>query len=101
MLRPPPRSTLFPYTTLFRTAADGPISEATFRGPLDVWGNDRFLYVADDGTYGLRGLAGPGALRKIDLVANTVTTITVPVLTGRNSVPGGLWGDDRELFIAY
>ena len=83
------------------TAADGPISEATFRGPLDVWGNDRFLYVADDGIYGLRGLAGPGALRKIDLVANTVTTITVPVLTGRNSVPGGLWGDGRELFIAY
>src|SRR5438552_12535381 len=48
MLRPPPRSTLFPYTTLFRSAADGPISEATFRGPLDVWGNDRFLYVAPD-----------------------------------------------------
>src|SRR5687767_15561778 len=24
MLRPPPRSTLFPYTTLFRSHADGP-----------------------------------------------------------------------------
>jgi hypothetical protein len=81
--------------------ADGPIFPGTFRGPLDVWGHGQFLYVADDGTYGLRGLVDPGALRKIDLVANTVTTVAVPVLTGRNSVPRGLWGDGRELFIAY
>src|SRR5262249_59885978 len=26
MIRPPPRSTLFPYTTLFRSGADNPIS---------------------------------------------------------------------------
>src|SRR5688572_31166174 len=26
MLRPPPRSTLFPYTTLFRSGPDGPLS---------------------------------------------------------------------------
>src|SRR5689334_24509423 len=27
MLRPPPRSTLFPYTTLFRSTARGPVVE--------------------------------------------------------------------------
>src|SRR5687767_15632035 len=29
MIRPPPRSTLFPYTTLFRSAPDGPLSGKT------------------------------------------------------------------------
>src|SRR2546426_1954928 len=38
MIRRPPRSTLFPYTTLFRSAPDG---EAVYRG--------RQVVVADDG----------------------------------------------------
>src|SRR3712207_7315185 len=37
MIRRPPRSTLFPYTTLFRSFMFGPILEQT-------WGPKRFLF---------------------------------------------------------
>src|SRR5437764_7426956 len=33
MIRRPPRSTLFPYTTLFRSARVAPISDLTFNPP--------------------------------------------------------------------
>src|SRR2546430_14250621 len=33
MIRRPPRSTLFPYTTLFRSASGGPSRRPTARGP--------------------------------------------------------------------
>src|SRR5476651_2762611 len=35
MIRRPPRSTLFPYTTLFRSYADGPIKTFPLRGVKD------------------------------------------------------------------
>src|SRR5258708_13383224 len=35
MIRRPPRSTLFPYTTLFRSKVEGPFSALGFRGS---WG---------------------------------------------------------------
>src|SRR5690349_23773097 len=38
MIRPPPRSTLFPYTTLFRSLLDG-IFLADVFGVYDVYGN--------------------------------------------------------------
>src|SRR5699024_12683728 len=34
LLRPPPRSTLFPYTTLFRSAADAVDERAYYNNPL-------------------------------------------------------------------
>src|SRR5256885_3498045 len=39
MIRRPPRSTLFPYTTLFRSLAGAPISDST-RAELLRWGTD-------------------------------------------------------------
>src|SRR3712207_8914362 len=39
MIRRPPRSTLFPYTTLFRSLADGPLR----RGPGPLHARDRRL----------------------------------------------------------
>src|SRR2546430_10416759 len=36
MIRRPPRSTLFPYTTLFRSEADYKVKLEVFEGPLDL-----------------------------------------------------------------
>src|SRR3712207_9222315 len=54
MIRRPPRSTLFPYTTLFRSAAVGRVREAQGERlrPLGV------RVVADQQPEGLLGLAG-------------------------------------------
>src|SRR3712207_7668254 len=38
MIRRPPRSTLFPYTTLFRSRAEGPVEQAAGRVPAGVPG---------------------------------------------------------------
>src|SRR3712207_7351688 len=45
MIRRPPRSTLFPYTTLFRSKPSGPLSDALShrapaRGSLRAWPSD-------------------------------------------------------------
>src|SRR5690349_24137216 len=45
MIRRPPRSTLFPYTTLFRSAAQGPAWRGA--GPFYGWGGRRALGRAD------------------------------------------------------
>src|SRR5690349_24152221 len=51
MLRPPPRSTLFPYTTLFRSRDDG----AGDDGAGDDRADDRRDAADDDGRPGARG----------------------------------------------
>src|SRR3712207_7080556 len=46
MIRRPPRSTLFPYTTLFRSAASATVMD-TLRGfpvPVEVWGWDEAYF---------------------------------------------------------
>src|SRR5437667_1194721 len=50
MLRPPPRSTLFPYTTLFRSGSSvlGSV-EAFTPGPQDIAGNEPREDQGDDG----------------------------------------------------
>src|SRR3712207_6953538 len=53
MIRRPPRSTLFPYTTLFRSGPGGGV-EAQAERPL----RDRFGEVAGGGHHGLRVLVG-------------------------------------------
>src|SRR5256885_4996313 len=56
MIRRPPRSTLFPYTTLFRSAFD--LSEARFKAGVDnyltVLDAQRSLYTAQQTLIGLR-----------------------------------------------
>src|SRR5256885_5070651 len=42
MIRRPPRSTLFPYTTLFRSSGIGAVSLGGGRGSGDGYGNERF-----------------------------------------------------------
>src|SRR5260370_29311319 len=37
MIRRPPRSTLFPYTTLFRSCAPFPFSPSPLDSPVHVW----------------------------------------------------------------
>src|SRR2546422_10027436 len=75
MIRRPPRSTLFPYTTLFRSrnntvrkirfstaevttvvgepalpgTDDGPAVTARFGSPQVVWGGGNYLYVTESG----------------------------------------------------
>src|SRR5687768_18285629 len=70
MLRPPPRSTLFPYTTLFRSAVDEQLHVALGAGGADdvfaigreahaLPGIARVLAIDDEDAFGgLRGLAG-------------------------------------------
>src|SRR5689334_24858199 len=36
MIRRPPRSTLFPYTTLFRSRARSPVAESVYRGDCSL-----------------------------------------------------------------
>src|SRR5690349_21983970 len=43
MIRPPPRSTLFPYTTLFRSASADEALARLARGGIDVVALDHFL----------------------------------------------------------
>src|SRR5438105_11194486 len=48
MLPPPPRSTLFPYTTLFRSSADFPHKSDAGLVQLDVSGDDQAAQVFDE-----------------------------------------------------
>src|SRR5258708_17301724 len=52
MIRRPPRSTLFPYTTLFRSVLKGDHLEAQLTGqiafPIFASGTDRFFYKGVD-----------------------------------------------------
>src|SRR5687767_15642145 len=43
MMRPPPRSTLFPYTTLFRSDADAPLLPARRPADRQLVGRERQL----------------------------------------------------------
>src|SRR2546430_6675841 len=45
MIRRPPRSTLFPYTTLFRSLVGGP---GFIRGTHTSWRNGRYVFVGDE-----------------------------------------------------
>src|SRR3712207_7942237 len=61
MIRRPPRSTLFPYTTLFRSRAHGEQQRAGGRGDQRVRGGRRLLGVAV-GVPVVRGERGAGVL---------------------------------------
>src|SRR3712207_7449575 len=51
MIRRPPRSTLFPYTTLFRSQSDGTQEQANASAmSLDKGAANDYGYVAKDGT---------------------------------------------------
>src|SRR5438477_9698362 len=41
MIRPPPRSTLFPYTTLFRSVGADRVLQATWRGHAQAGASDQ------------------------------------------------------------
>jgi sugar lactone lactonase YvrE len=82
--------------TIRSNAMDGAASQAVFRAPVDIWGDGRFLYVADAGVLGFRSPSIPGTIRKIDLVRNTVSTIKLPL---DSLGPLKLAGDGRELFM--
>src|SRR3712207_7218323 len=60
MIRRPPRSTLFPYTTLFRSAAEGPPDPAPVAA---AGGAARALPDRDRGADRLRALARSGQAR--------------------------------------
>src|SRR5260221_3039977 len=45
MIRRPPRSTLFPYTTLFRSVSIQPLDESV---PAFKWDEERIRYTLDD-----------------------------------------------------
>src|SRR2546430_16790731 len=50
MIRRPPRSTLFPYTTLFRSKEGDPPGPAEgAAGEYDLTGGDRFVYFGPEG----------------------------------------------------
>src|SRR3712207_7337585 len=55
MIRRPPRSTLFPYTTLFRSSAPAPAVRLTRAGQWGVWGP-----VAGRDTSGCPGVLADG-----------------------------------------
>src|SRR5437667_5535728 len=47
MIRQPPRSTLFPYTTLFRSVGPDPLIDLDARGPGHIDREDLFLEPTD------------------------------------------------------
>src|SRR3712207_9009307 len=59
MIRRPPRSTLFPYTTLFRSEGVNPKKGAEFIG----WADDAYLYLEKDATFAaVAGFAQRGGI---------------------------------------
>src|SRR3712207_9176821 len=59
MIRRPPRSTLFPYTTLFRSEGVNPKKGAEFIG----WADDAYLYLEKDAAYAaVAGFAQRGGI---------------------------------------
>src|SRR2546430_14515761 len=65
MIRRPPRSTLFPYTTLFRSQARSPSSVRCMHGtriPLDVDLEDRLVFGLTPIRLGYMVLSGLGGL---------------------------------------
>src|SRR2546426_2177568 len=57
MIRRPPRSTLFPYTTLFRSGAEAQVTMRYERTHAEFLGQDQGLPVAG---FGLGGIGGIG-----------------------------------------
>src|SRR5947208_9479656 len=70
MQRPPPRSTLFPYTTLFR-------SHSNSHG-IEIWGDGHqtrsFMYI-DDCLKGTTAIMESGILEPINLGSSELVTI--------------------------
>src|SRR5256885_12003833 len=64
MIRRPPRSTLFPYTTLFRSGFGSGVLDLESRGVLDL--ESRGRPVGSRRVRGDRGLAGSGRGRSTD-----------------------------------
>src|SRR2546422_8532513 len=65
MIRRPPRSTLFPYTTLFRSSGLQPRERHLLCRLLDGRGHPALRLEGDDPRFGIRGRAdlGPGLQR--------------------------------------
>src|SRR5688572_30978426 len=58
MVRPPPSTTLFPYTTLFRSQAGGVVLRVEPERPVQV--SQRLLVLAQPGSGGPALAVGPG-----------------------------------------
>src|SRR5437016_9520507 len=67
MLRPPPRSTLFPYTTLFRSAPANPLCHMADGQPCHVlfahYSDGRCFSIVHRAIYSRRQYTGPGGNR--------------------------------------
>src|SRR5690348_18263994 len=74
MIPPPPRSTLFPYTTLFRSEFGNqvPIETATFNG--DLIGHIKKLYEDPEARLAIIGLTGAG-MANFFLGSNTLNIV--------------------------
>src|SRR3712207_8320595 len=76
MIRRPPRSTLFPYTTLFRSGGAGlerhagdaglPAEEPPVRGPRALGVDAQQLALAEDPQTGADGVLGGGGAGPVD-----------------------------------
>src|SRR5690349_23107810 len=71
MIRRPPRSTLFPYTTLFRSAVDASAGTVTLVRTLAL--SDMSAVLAFDGNTAI--VARPGRLAYVDLAADPASLI--------------------------
>src|SRR3712207_2831049 len=79
MIRRPPRSTLFPYTTLFRSDAPGTgttLLTAAGTALRPRFGPDSARAHADDGALALTG-DWPGLLRDVDTPADLRAAVTL------------------------
>src|SRR3989454_8943652 len=83
MIRRPPRSTLFPYTTLFRSG---------------IWGDGSYLYLAD-GFYNVWRIS-LATREVINFAGKNGSRGFVDAIgaEARFSSIAGLWGDDRYLY---
>src|SRR2546422_1264691 len=89
MIRRPPRSTLFPYTTLFRSDSDLLRTEASMKRLLKVW-----LIMASVTTFFSAAAQAQDGFRKNGLVITKTAvnaTTTAVTITGEN-----LLGEDRR-----
>src|SRR5256885_16153265 len=85
MIRRPPRSTLFPYTTLFRSYSGTFLPEVGWRFPNDIFGSPFF---AGAGFIGVKYLkspeSSPGVQVGLTMFSNTTNGGTFPDAVGRS-----------------